>query len=426
MRLLAKEETPLDWTSKKIGSYVLGHKGGAALRPSDFSDVGFPVIPKKAIQPTGELLIESPTYCTNEFASNNKRSIVDNSYTITTLRDLVPTGPTIGTVVNFTSEEKYILSQGVYGLKLNDDLDKKYLSYLSNTSFYRKVMQRIMVGSTQVHIRTPEYLDLEIQIPPLLEQQKIAKILSTWDRAISTTECLIDNSTQQKKALMQQLLTGKKRLLDESGNRFEGEWEEVSLGDISKYQKGYTYKSSEYSEDKTSYGFLTLKSILRGGGYSASGIKYLLASVDEKFAVKSGDVVFAVTDLTRNAEVVGAPIFVPELEFEKAYISMDLIKLEIKPSVDKLFIYYLLQLASNRNFMRARASGSTVLHLDVKGSKKLKLRMPKLVIEQQKIAIVLTNADKEIELLEQQLADLQQEKKALMQVLLTGKKRVKT
>ena len=76
--------------------------------------------------------------------------------------------------------------------------------------------------------------------------------------------------------------------------------------------------------------------------------------------------------------------------------------------------------------MRARASGSTVLHLDVKGSKKLKLRMPKLVIEQQKIAIVLTNADKEIELLEQQLADLQQEKKALMQVLLTGKKRVKT
>ena len=234
MRLLAKEETPLDWTSKKIGSYVLGHKGGAALRPSDFSDVGFPVIPKKAIQPTGELLIESPTYCTNEFASNNKRSIVDNSYTITTLRDLVPTGPTIGTVVNFTSEEKYILSQGVYGLKLNDDLDKKYLSYLSNTSFYRKVMQRIMVGSTQVHIRTPEYLDLEIQIPPLLEQQKIAKILSTWDRAISTTERLIDNSTQQKKALMQQLLTGKKRLLDDEGKWFEGEWSDNHLHEVAK------------------------------------------------------------------------------------------------------------------------------------------------------------------------------------------------
>ena len=53
------------------------------------------------------------------------------------------------------------------------------------------------------------------------------------------------------------------------------------------------------------------------------------------------------------------------------------------------------------------------------------MHIPSSRQEQQKIATVLTNADKEIELLEQQLADLQQEKKALMQVLLTGKKRVK-
>ena len=52
------------------------------------------------------------------------------------------------------------------------------------------------------------------------------------------------------------------------------------------------------------------------------------------------------------------------------------------------------------------------------------MHIPSSRQEQQKIATVLTNADKEIELLEQQLADLQQEKKALMQVLLTGKKRV--
>ena len=102
-----------------------------------------------------------------------------------------------------------------------------------------------MVGSTQVHIRTPEYLDLEIQIPPLPEQQKIAKILSTWDKAIRTTERLIDNSTQQKKALMQQLLTGKKRLLDDDGKRFEGEWEEVTIGSTSKCFSGGTPSRSK-------------------------------------------------------------------------------------------------------------------------------------------------------------------------------------
>ena len=61
---------------------------------------------------------------------------------------------------------------------------------------------------------------IPVPVPPLTEQKKIAKILSTWDNAISVTEKLLTNSQQQKKALMQQLLTGKKRLLDENGVRF--------------------------------------------------------------------------------------------------------------------------------------------------------------------------------------------------------------
>ena len=77
-----------------------------------------------------------------------------------------------------------------------------------------------------------------VMLPPLAEQQKIAQILSTWDKAIAVTEQLLANSQQQKKALMQQLLTSKKRLLDENGVRFEGEWEEVLLGDIAKITTG--------------------------------------------------------------------------------------------------------------------------------------------------------------------------------------------
>ena len=420
MRLLAKEETPLDWTSKKIGSYVLGHKGGAALRPSDFSDVGFPVIPKKAIQPTGELLIESPTYCTNEFASNNKRSIVDNSYTITTLRDLVPTGPTIGTVVNFTSEEKYILSQGVYGLKLNDDLDKKYLSYLSNTSFYRKVMQRIMVGSTQVHIRTPEYLDLEIQIPPLPEQQKIAKILSTWDRAISTTERLIDNSTQQKKALMQQLLKGKKRLLDESGKSFEGEWERLKLEDIViKTQLGTSERTKDVEETSTIP--LIKMGNLTWGGFSFDKLETLPKSkVDESLILKNGDFLFN----TRNTpELVGKSAVWKEQQVEATFDN-NINRITFNRNINTDFMCLYLTYGKGKSLISSLSAGSTsVAAIYWKDLKNIKLKIPTLS-EQQKIATVLTNADKEIELLEQQLTDLQQEKKALMQVLLTGKKRV--
>jgi len=73
---------------------------------------------------------------------------------------------------------------------------------------------------------------IPLLVPPLSEQKKITKILSTWDKAITTTEKLLANSQQQKKALMQQLLTGKKRLLDKNGVRFSGEWKQVKLSKI--------------------------------------------------------------------------------------------------------------------------------------------------------------------------------------------------
>ena len=175
---------------------------------------------------------------------------------------------------------------------------------------------------------------------------------------------------------------------------------------------------------KTNNGFLTLKSIQKGGGYSSKGIKFLLSPADERFSITEGDVVFAATDLTRNADVVGAPIIVPKLPYLNNYISMDLIKLDICNSVDKTFLFYLLKIRDNRNFMRARASGSTVLHLDVKGSKKIPLKMPSSIDEQKKIASVLTSTDQEIEKLKTKLSHFKQEKKALMQQLLTGKRRV--
>ncbi len=86
---------------------------------------------------------------------------------------------------------------------------------------------------------------------PVQEQKKIAQILSTWDKAITTTEQLLANSQQQKKALMQQLLTGKKRLLDKNGVRFSGEWKRVELGDLLDYQQPtpYLVESTEYSDD---------------------------------------------------------------------------------------------------------------------------------------------------------------------------------
>lgn len=396
MRFIDKENTPHEWTSQRISHYVEEHKGGAPLRPSDFSESGFPVIPKKAIQQGNKLVITKPTFCTKSFADKNTRSIVDTNYTITTLRDLVPTGPTIGTVVNFYSDEQYILSQGVYGLKLKSNIDRDYFAYVSNAPFYRKVMKRVMVGSTQVHIRTPEYLSLEIQLPPLPEQRKIATILGTWDKAISTTERLIDNSKQQKKALMQQLNTGKKRLLDDSGKPFEGEWSKIELGKLLDYKQPtpYLVKSTDYS-DEYSIPVLT------------AGKTFILGYSNENFGIFEEELPAIIfDDFTTASKFVDFP-------FKAKSSAMKI--LVAKQGVSIKFVYETMQV------LNYPVGGHQRHWISIFANLVIGLPSP---AEQQKIASVLSNADKEIELLEQQLADLKHEKKALMQQLLTGKRRV--
>jgi type I restriction enzyme, S subunit len=197
-----------DWRIAKIGDFVESYKGGAPLTPTDFvpySDYG--VIPKKAI---GEGMwlkidIEEPTYCKEEFYKGNPQSVVDSTYLITTLRDLVPSGPNIGYIVKYGSDKKYILAQGVYGLKLKETIVSDFLIHFSKTGKYRKMMQSVMVGSTQVHIRNSVYLNLQIRVPTLEEQQTIADCLSSLDELITAQTQKIDTLKAHKKGLMQQL-----------------------------------------------------------------------------------------------------------------------------------------------------------------------------------------------------------------------------
>ena len=119
--------------------------------------------------------------------------------------------------------------------------------YLKKNEHYVKSFSS---GSTTKTITKDDVRQLKIYCPPLPEQKKIAQILFTWDKAITTTEQLIANSQQQKKALMQQLLTGKKRLLDDNGVMFSGEWIKKKISDIGNVITG----STPPKNDDSNYG----------------------------------------------------------------------------------------------------------------------------------------------------------------------------
>jgi len=173
---------PSNWETGTLGSCVLECNSGASLSPSDFQKSGMLVIPKKSVQRGGVVVFDDDReYCSHEYASVNSKSIVNSEYVITSLRDLVPSGPSIGLIGELKGSGNFLLAQGVYGLRLKSKLDKQYLSHLSNQDWYRREMRQLMVGSTQVHIRIGEFLESTIPIPPLPEQKKIAEILSGID-----------------------------------------------------------------------------------------------------------------------------------------------------------------------------------------------------------------------------------------------------
>lgn len=195
---------------------------------------------------------------------------------------------------------------------------------------------------------------------------------------------------------MQQLLTGKKRLLDESGKRVEKKWERIELGKFLDYKQPtpYLVKSTDYS-DKYSTPVLT------------AGKTFILGYTDEEFGIFSEDLPTIIfDDFTTASKFVDFP-------FKAKSSAMKM--LVAKGGVSIKYIYEVMQALSY-------AIGGHQRHW-ISIFANIVIGFP-CREEQQKITAVSNNADKEIELLEQQLADLQQEKKALMQVLLTGKKRV--
>ena len=292
------------------------------------------------------------------------------------------------------------------GIQPKQDVDCFWLNSFLETC--KDELDGKATQNAQKNINLQVLKPLEILTPPYEEQRKIAKILSTWDKAITTTERLIATSQQQKKALMQQLLTGKKRLLNpETGKVFEGGWEEVKLNQLALITMGSSPKSEAYNE-------------------IGEGLPLLQGNADIK-SRRSAPRIYT-NQITKQCSIgdillsVRAPVGSVAKSDHKACIGRGIASIKANKSNSQEYLYQWL-LAFEPKWEKL-SQGSTFEAVNSNDIKTLNILAPTLT-EQQIIASVLTAADKEIELLQAKLAHLKQEKKALMQQLLTGKRRVK-
>ena len=415
---------PKGWEVKTLEQAKItvtdGDRGKEYPKSSEFFDSGYCLfLSAKNVTKNGFSFLDTQ-FISKEKHTKLRKGVVKRGDIVLTTRGSVGQFAYYDHTVNF---ENIRINSGMVTLGCsNSELESDFFYALSKSSLISRQIDSAAFGSAQPQLTVKIIKSLKLPVPPLPEQQKIAKILSTWDKAISTTERLIDNSSQQKKALMQQLLTGRRRLLDDEGKKFEGEWEKRKLSNLGSTFNGITGKTKvDFGSGKK---YIPYMNIFKNTFIDTDNLDYVNIDDDEKQnTVKFGDVFF--TTSSETPEEVGMSSVLLNKTEEPIYLNsfcFGFRPFEID-KIDPAFIGYILRSSHVRRKIAILAQGATRYNLSKVQLLKISIALPSLE-EQQKIATVLTNTDKGIELLEQQLADLQQERKALMQVLLTGKKRV--
>jgi len=298
----------------------------------------------------------------------------------------------VGKAIELKNVKQKKLVAGLHTFALRDITSKTSLGYrayiFKNTKVSNK-LKTIATGSKVYGISKSNLSKFEIVFPPLPEQKAIAKILSTWDKAIENYQLLIDKYKLKKKGLMQKLLTPK-----------EG-WKEVWLGEVFDMFAGKDMDKSKFKKKKSKEFIYPV--------YSNALTEKGLYGYYNSYQYEGNKITVTARGTLGNAQ--------PRFENFNAIGRL----LILIPKV-KLNINFVSEYINNKLNIFIESTG--VPQLTAPQFKVYKIYLPDLQT-QTKIANILSSADKEINILEQQLSKLKEQKKGLMQVLLSGKKRVK-
>ena len=175
-----------DWEQRKLEDIIEKLTGGASIAPDDYVDAGYRTIPKGAVNSSGIADMSGCKIVSEDFFKKNISSKTSSGELVTSLRDLVSTAPNMGRIVRICGDyEDFLMPQGVYSIIVKKKISEDFLIAYSNSPEYRKIIMAEKNGSTQVHIRNGEFLNIDIPLPSYGEQMKIGKQFNYLDHLIT-------------------------------------------------------------------------------------------------------------------------------------------------------------------------------------------------------------------------------------------------
>jgi type I restriction enzyme S subunit len=409
---LTNNPIPEEWGLKRATDICSVITKGTTPRMgfSDYSKDSVPFLRVHNLTFEGKLLTAELKYVTRMIAVTElSRSII---YPGDVLINIV--GPPLGKVSFVTKEfSEWNINQAIAVFRTKSQTTGDYLTrYLQLPQATRWLESHSKKTSGQQNLTLELCRLLPLALPPTKEMASIVKILATWDEALTQLDALIEAQERRKKALMQQLLTGRSRL-----NGFTEAWPRYRFSELLEPQDRYVEFDDEHTYSLVSIrrrsGGVFFREALQGGDIKTKVMK----------RVHTGDFLISRMQVVHG----GLGMVRPECDGMFASDSYDVL---IAKDPNLLHMPFLDWMSRQHSFWHLAYISSHGVHIE-KMTFKLsdfmheKITIPGDLNEQRQIAAILDTAQSELTLLRTQRTALDQQKRGLMQRLLTGKLRVK-
>jgi type I restriction enzyme, S subunit len=410
---------PSDWKEFKFGK-LFDFEGGLSISRANLSNEGICYLHYGDIHKSADNYIDIeksytliPKY--NESINNINTKFLLNDGDIV-FADASEDYEGIGKSVVVINPNNIPFISGLHTIVAKDKsnlLNNGYKRFFLLDWNIRKQIMLIATGISVYGISKNNIKNVKVYLPPIEEQKKISSILSTWDKAIELKERLIELKKEQKKGLMQKLLTGQVRLPG-----FEGEWKQVKLGDL--VEKVIDNRGKTPPVTNTGYELIEVNAFEGNGRHpDYSKIKKYVTEETYKNWFRNGHPVKN-DILVATVGSVGSSVIMKD---NRGCIAQNIVALRIKTEYSAEFIYYWMRSYSYFRLIEKVLMGAVQPSLKVPHLLQFKLKLPD-ISEQCELAKIFTILDNSLMLLEKEVNELKLQKKGLMQLLLTGKVRV--
>lgn len=385
-----------DWEQRKFGNYgsVSMCKRVFKNETSDNGDIPFYKIGTFGEQADAFISNEKYEYYKSKFSYPNKGDI------------LLSASGTIGRIVEYTGEKAYFQDSNIVWLNHNDNIKNSFLKVL-----YPTVKWDGIEGSTIKRLYNSNFLNTDINVPKIIEQEKIGLFFNNIDNLITLHQNKHDKLTEIKNSLLEKMFPKNNEKIPEI--RFKGfhnDWRQYKLDDFGKSTGGVSIES-EFTNDGE-YKVISIGSYSEMSTYNDQGIRCKLSNRTKDKVLNKDDITMILNDKTSSGNIIGRVLLIDK-SGDYVY-NQRTERIEInKKEYDPMFIYQLLNAPNIRKKIINESQGNTQIYVNWTKIKELLYYVPDIK-EQEKLGIYFKNIDNLIILHQNKLKKLKKLKETLL------------